>query len=68
MKPKITIVIPCYNAEKWISESINSALSQTYTNKEIIFVDNESSDNSLEIAKEIQTKNQELMVFTAPNL
>jgi glycosyltransferase involved in cell wall biosynthesis len=52
MKPKITIIIPCYNAEKWIAESINSALSQTYENKEIIFVDNESTDNSLNIAKQ----------------
>jgi glycosyltransferase involved in cell wall biosynthesis len=69
MNPKVSIIIPCYNAEKWIAESINSAaLSQTYENKEIIFVDNESTDNSLNIAKQIQSKSPQLMVYTAPNL
>ena len=68
MNPKVTIIIPCYNAEKWIKECILSALSQSYENKEVIFVDNESTDNSLQIAKQIQSKNPELMVFTVPNL
>ena len=68
MNPKVSIIIPCYNAEKWIAESINSALLQTYENKEIIFVDNESTDNSLNIAKQIQSKSPQLMVYTAPNL
>mgnify|MGYP003991607409 FL=1 len=68
MSIKITIIIPCYNAESWIAESINSALSQTYENKEIIFVDNESTDNSFQIAKQIQSENPEIMIFTAPNL
>jgi glycosyltransferase involved in cell wall biosynthesis len=39
MSPKVTIIIPCYNSEKWIEECIMSALNQTYDNKEVIFVD-----------------------------
>ena len=65
---KITIIIPCYNAEAWIAESIKSALLQTYENTEVIFVDNESTDNSHAIALEIQKLNPKLKVFTAPNL
>jgi glycosyltransferase involved in cell wall biosynthesis len=65
---KISIIIPCYNAEKWVSESIISALRQTYENLEIIFVDNESTDNSLQIAKDIQKQHPKLKVLTAPNL
>lgn len=51
MLPKVSILIPCYNAEKWIAQAINSALEQTYSNKEVIVVDDGSTDNSLEIIK-----------------
>ena len=68
MNPKVTIIIPCYNAERWIKESIESALAQTYHNTEVIFVDNESTDNSLRIAQDIQTEHTKLIISTAPNL
>lgn len=51
MNPKVSILIPCYNAEAWIAQSIESALNQTYPNKEIIVVDDGSTDGSLEIIK-----------------
>lgn len=51
MNHKISILIPCYNAEKWIKQCIESALNQTYANKEIIVVDDGSTDGSLEIIK-----------------
>jgi len=47
----ISIIIPCYNAEDTISRAINSALSQTYSNIEIIVIDDGSTDNSLEVIK-----------------
>ena len=68
MSLKFTIIIPCYNAESWIETSILSALGQTYEDLEVIFVDNESTDNSLEIAKKIQKKYPSLIIDTAPNL
>ncbi len=58
---KVSIIIPCYNAEKYIKESILSALQQTYENKEVIFVDNESKDNSLNIAMAIKKDYPELI-------
>jgi glycosyltransferase involved in cell wall biosynthesis len=47
---KFSIIIPNYNNAKWLEKCLNSVLSQTYTNYEIIFIDDMSEDNSLEIA------------------
>jgi len=44
VNPKVSILIPCYNAEKWIAQAIQSALDQTYENKEVIVVDDGSTD------------------------
>ena len=68
MNLKVSIIIPCYNSEKWIEECIFSALNQTYKNTEVIVVDNESSDNSYNIMKNIQKTHPGLIVSTAPNL
>lgn len=48
---KLSILIPCFNSERWIKEAIESALNQTYDNKEVIVVDDGSTDNSLDIIK-----------------
>jgi len=65
---KISIIIPCYNAEKWISQSIESALNQTYQNIEVIVIDNESTDNSYSIISEKKKKNPTLKIGSTPNL
>ncbi len=49
MLPKVSILIPCYNADRWIAQAIESALNQTYPYKEVIVVDDGSSDRSLEM-------------------
>lgn len=51
MLPKVSILIPCYNADRWIAQAIQSALDQTYPDKEVIVVDDGSSDRSLEQIK-----------------
>ena len=47
----VSILIPCYNAQKWIEQAIESSLNQSYSNKEIIVVDDGSTDDSLNIIK-----------------
>ncbi|MCT2347464.1 glycosyltransferase family 2 protein [Bacillales bacterium AN1005] len=49
--PLITIFMPVYNTEKYIAESINSILNQTYKNFELLIIDDGSSDRSVEIIK-----------------
>lgn len=47
------IIIPNYNNAEWLNNCINSVLNQTYTNYDLIFVDDVSTDNSIEIAGEL---------------
>jgi glycosyltransferase involved in cell wall biosynthesis len=49
MSPSISVIIPLYNKEKSIKKTIKSVLDQTYTNFEIVVVDDGSTDNSVEI-------------------
>lgn len=55
-KALVSIVIPVHNGEKYIKESIDSCLAQTYSNIEIIVVDDKSTDSTLEILKEYGEK------------
>jgi len=56
-QPLVSILIPCYNSEKWLAETLESALAQTWQNIEIIIVDDGSTDNSLAIAKQFEADN-----------
>ncbi len=51
MKPLVSILIPAFNSEKWIRDCVESALAQTWPRREIIIVDDESRDATLEIAR-----------------
>ena len=51
MKPLVSILIPAYNAEQWIAETLRSAVNQDYPRKEVILVNDGSSDRTLELAK-----------------
>lgn len=50
MTPLVSIIMPCYNAERYIAQSIESVLAQTYTNWELLITDDCSTDNSVKIA------------------
>jgi glycosyltransferase involved in cell wall biosynthesis len=47
--PLVSIIIPCFNAERWVQEAVESCLNQSYPNIEIIVVDDGSTDRTLEV-------------------
>jgi glycosyltransferase involved in cell wall biosynthesis len=51
--PLVSIITPLYNSERFIKETIMSVLTQTYTNWEMIIVDDSSTDNSVDIVKNL---------------
>lgn len=62
-KPLVTVLMTAYNAEKFIKESIDSIIKQTYENLEIIVVDDGSTDNTLNIVKSLQKTDGRIKVF-----
>jgi glycosyltransferase involved in cell wall biosynthesis len=65
MPPLVSILIPAYNAERWIGETIRSALAQTWPRKEIIIVDDGSRDRTTEVARQFASRN--VLVVTQEN-
>ena len=65
---KISVIIPCYNAEKWIEECVSSVFKQKYKDIEVIVVDNESTDDSVKILKDLQSSGMDFTLSSAPNL
>ena len=62
--PKVSIIIPTYNGEKYIKESIESVLNQTYNDWELIIVNDSSTDNTLSILKDYEQKDGRIKVIT----
>ena len=54
--PKISVVVPVYNVEKYLKKCLDSILNQTYKNLDIICVYDDSNDSTVEIAKEYVKK------------
>lgn len=61
IKPLVSVIVNCHNGEKFLNESLNSIISQTYKNWEIIFFDNLSTDKSSLIVKSL--KDQRIKYF-----
>jgi glycosyltransferase involved in cell wall biosynthesis len=54
--PSVSVIIPCWNAEKWLARAIQSVIDQNYPDLEIIVIDDGSTDRSLEIIKSFGNK------------
>lgn len=63
-----SILIPVYNAEKYIKRCLESVLSQTYTDFEVILIDDGSCDNTYEICKQYAEKDLRINVFKQQNI
>ena len=64
---KVSIIIPVYNADKYLVAALDSALQQTLGDIEIVCIDDGSTDSSAEILAEYQKKDKRVKVFTQPN-
>src|SRR6266498_2082827 len=65
MRSLVSILIPAYNAERWIADTIQSALAQTWSRKEMIIVDDGSRDLTLALAQQFASQN--VLVVTQEN-
>ena len=53
-KPLVSIIVNCFNGEKYLNEALTSVLNQSYKNWEVIFWDNHSTDNSKKIFRKFK--------------
>lgn len=67
MQPKISIIIPVYNVEKYLTTCLESVRNQTFKDFEAICINDGSTDNSLEILKDFQKKDERIKIITQEN-
>jgi len=67
MNRLVSIIVPCYNAEKFIAETLDSVLNQTYENWECVIVDDGSTDRSSEIMRQYQNKDSRFKCIFGEN-
>lgn len=60
--------MPVYNSAKYLSDSIQSVLEQTFYELELIIVDDGSNDESLDIARKFEKKDERIQVFSQQNM
>jgi len=66
-KPRVSVVMPVYNAEKFIRESIDSVLDQSFRDLELICVDDGSTDSSPRILEEYRSRDERLRIIRQEN-
>lgn len=66
-KPLVSVIIPCFNHGKFLQETVDSVLNSDYASLEIIIVDDESTDNSLDVAQQLAEKHGNIQVFQQKN-
>ena len=66
-KYKVSIIIPCYNSKKYIERCLNSILKDKLKEKEIILINDGSTDNTLEIIEEYSKKNKDIKIINQKN-
>lgn len=67
MNDLVSVIVPIYNVEKYLTRCVNSILEQTYSNLEIILVNDGSKDNCLEICKNLEEKDDRIVVVNKQN-
>lgn len=67
VKDRVSVIIPIYNAEKYVRETLASVFAQTYKNIEIVLVDDCSKDKSAEIITKLKEQHPEIIYFLQPH-
>ena len=67
MTPKISIVVPVYNVEQYLAQCLDSIISQTLSDIEVIVVNDGSTDGSLAIAQDYASKDSRIILIDKPN-
>lgn len=67
-QPLVSIISPTYNHEKFIADCIDSVLAQTYSNWEMIIIDDGSTDGTFRVATEYAQKDPRIKPFTQKNI
>lgn len=65
--PKISVIVPIYNCEKYVSRCIESIMNQTFHDLEIILIDDGSNDKSVEICKNLEKKDSRIKLICVEN-
>lgn len=66
-KPDISIIVPIYNSEEYLAQTIDSIINQTIKNIEIVLVNDGSTDNSLAVCEEYAEKDKRIIILSKPN-
>jgi len=67
-KPLVSIISPAYNHEKYVSDCIRSVQAQTYTNWELVIIDDGSTDSTFHLAASCATEDNRIKVFSQKNI
>ncbi len=67
MVPKVSVIIPVYNVEKYVQQSIYSILNQSLKEIEIIIINDGSTDKSLDIVNNIASNDKRVHIISTPN-
>ncbi|MCD4600036.1 glycosyltransferase family 2 protein [Proteus mirabilis] len=65
--PLVSVIIPAYNAKKYLERAVNSVLNQSYKNVEVIIINDGSSDDTLSIIKKLSVLHKEIIFFSHEN-
>ena len=68
MNPKVSIIIPIYNAEPYIDQCVQSILSQSFHDWEMILINDGSRDHSLKICEQLAEKDDRIHVLSQSNM
>ncbi|MBU4537119.1 MAG: glycosyltransferase [Weeksellaceae bacterium] len=66
-QPLVSVIVPCYNVEKYVEACVDSVIKQDYQQWECILINDGSSDNTLEIIRSLEARDRRFQVFTQEN-